>query len=249
MGTDISFLKVLKAYYIGTFFNNFLPTSIGGDVVKLQKIRSDGVNGYIASAGIVMERATGLSTAIALMGFVCLFGKGFLNSLQLSEARFFIATLCFLVLIFSWSIYFLGGKKISNKIKASDNLVLVKFGQFLESLNLIAHQERKLFLAFCVSLFFYLDFGILILVAGRTFGQKIPLLSAIQMLPFVALISSVPISVGALGLVEGTVTFGLIAIGIDPSLAFSIAILIRLNQWGHSAIGGILCVLHFPESK
>ena len=37
-GERMNFLVVLGLYYIGMFFNTFLPTSVGGDLVKAYKM-------------------------------------------------------------------------------------------------------------------------------------------------------------------------------------------------------------------
>jgi hypothetical protein len=241
MGERISGKETVKAYYIGTFFNTFLPTTIGGDVVKLQYIRTSGIGGYTASAGIVMERATGLSAAMVMVGFVFLFGKGFTTQIHLGDIRFYLAALIFVTLTITWGACIWGGEKLQNKIKPLDNHVVTRvFERFLESLNLLVKQTRGLLTAFVISLLFYLTLAVMISAAAISVQENVPLQYAIQMMPLIALVSALPISIGGLGVLEGITTFCLIAVGIDPGHAFSIALLIRLCQWFHSGIGGLL---------
>jgi len=80
---DFSFRDTLLIYWIGSFFNAFLPTSMGGDVVK----------GYIASkrdgrmievySTIILERGAGVLVLIAIagLGFIWLHGISFGTSL------------------------------------------------------------------------------------------------------------------------------------------------------------------------
>ena len=62
------FFEVLKYYYIGIFFNLFLPTSVGGDIVKAYKMSKTTKESVDAYSSVFMERFTGL-TAILTLAF------------------------------------------------------------------------------------------------------------------------------------------------------------------------------------
>ena len=65
-GLALSFMEAVNLSFIGIFFNNFLPTSIGGDVVKAYYVSRAGKDRTSAFASIFMDRFLGLVTMIAL---------------------------------------------------------------------------------------------------------------------------------------------------------------------------------------
>ncbi len=58
-----------KYYFIATFFNNFLPTSIGGDGYRIYKTLDNQISKSCAVLAVLMERVSGL-VALILIGSV-----------------------------------------------------------------------------------------------------------------------------------------------------------------------------------
>lgn len=111
---EVSLFLLVKLYFIGAFFNNFLPTSIGGDVYKAMKL-----GGYIkerskAFASTFMERFSGVVILVifALYGILSTFGMYGVLLL----VGFCVASVCF---YFALEII---GKKFSKLKKFTDAL-------------------------------------------------------------------------------------------------------------------------------
>ncbi len=69
--------RVLDAFrlgFIGLFFNNFMPGSVGGDVIKAAVLAREQDRRTVAVATVIMDRAIALW---ALIWFVALLGAGF----------------------------------------------------------------------------------------------------------------------------------------------------------------------------
>ena len=60
----LSFVDALKIYYIGVFFNQTLPSSVGGDAVRIYKAYRAGIGLRGAVNGVMLERA---GTVVALV--------------------------------------------------------------------------------------------------------------------------------------------------------------------------------------
>lgn len=58
VGVRLPFLDVARLYYIGAFFNTFLPTGFGGDVVRVLEIGPQ-ANSNQATGTVVVDRLTG----------------------------------------------------------------------------------------------------------------------------------------------------------------------------------------------
>ena len=63
VGAKVSFKRLLYLYFVGGFFNVFLPTGLGGDVVRVLEI----------GPGATSEQAAGTVLVDRLAGFVALF--------------------------------------------------------------------------------------------------------------------------------------------------------------------------------
>jgi len=62
----LSFTKTFRLLYIGIFFNQTLPSAIGGDVVRMYLARKEGLTLQGAINGVMLERV------VTLMGLILL---------------------------------------------------------------------------------------------------------------------------------------------------------------------------------
>ncbi len=60
LGMRISLLRLTALYFIGTFFNNFLPTGVGGDVVRVYELAQESKRPAAAVGTGLVDRAAGL---------------------------------------------------------------------------------------------------------------------------------------------------------------------------------------------
>ncbi|MBI2300384.1 MAG: flippase-like domain-containing protein [Armatimonadetes bacterium] len=73
MAYPVRFGRLLRLYFIGMFANWFLPTSVGGDLVRMGYLTAEGVPFSIGALSVFMQRFTGMA-AILLIGLVLGFG-------------------------------------------------------------------------------------------------------------------------------------------------------------------------------
>ncbi|MFW5941739.1 MAG: lysylphosphatidylglycerol synthase transmembrane domain-containing protein [Chloroflexota bacterium] len=59
LDVNIKLSRLTALYYVGTFFNSFLPTSFGGDVMRIVEVARD-VPGGVAAGTVILDRLTGL---------------------------------------------------------------------------------------------------------------------------------------------------------------------------------------------
>lgn len=59
LGSPIGFGRLVSLYFIGNFFNGFLPTSFGGDVVRVIEVTRD-VPAGAAAGTVIIDRLSGL---------------------------------------------------------------------------------------------------------------------------------------------------------------------------------------------
>lgn len=68
VGLSPRFWQLTRYYFMGFFFNNFLPSSVGGDVVRIWKLGAAEDRMPAAAASVVGERLIALFTPTALLG-------------------------------------------------------------------------------------------------------------------------------------------------------------------------------------
>lgn len=65
LGKEVAFGRLVSLYFVGNFFNAFLPSGLGGDVVRAVEVAGD-VSAGPAAGTVVVDRATGLLSLFIL---------------------------------------------------------------------------------------------------------------------------------------------------------------------------------------
>jgi len=241
--TEVSYLGVLRAYYVGTFFNNFLPTGVGGDLLKVNELRVQGVPVRHAAASAVVERATGIMIVLALaaavpLGWGRLFAEPALRPVRWPLAG--VGVGFFALLIVSYALWHAGLKAF---LKARrEGKVLGRVYWVAESFYVFAGEPVALALALVLSALFYTLLATNIVVVASSVGGGVGLGEAVGIMPIVKLPEVLP-SMGGLGVREGAMTYCLAHLGPSAAQAAAVALLLRLLIWVHSGIGGCVYAL------
>ena len=104
-GIRVAFADVLAYTFVGFFFNNFLLSTVGGDLARMVTLARDTNQKAEAALSVVMDRLVGLFTYItvaAVMGVVVVFGAGrsdLANLAAMAVVLFLLAALGFAVLL------------------------------------------------------------------------------------------------------------------------------------------------------
>jgi uncharacterized protein (TIRG00374 family) len=242
-GIKLRFREALSLTFIGYFFNNFLPTSIGGDVVKahyLSKHSRDKAGSYTS---VFVDRVVGLVTMI-LMAFVALICVGTnIVDKRLAAAIYAITAVAILGITFFISKNF--AKRFSWLI------VLVKpmesqLRNIYASTNKYRHRLGLMISSLLISVISQLSYFTCYGILAISIGSKIPIIDLLLRMPIVGMMSLLP-SINGLGVREGSmvVLFGPL-MGKENALAVSILMIMMLAIT--SVIGGVIYALS-PQFK
>ena len=228
---------------IGTFFNNFLPTSIGGDVFRSYDAskKADIPMGKSVSV-IIVERFSGVVSA-ATYAVIALF-LGFTaighRSVVIPVVIFFVITIILGFLIINPSVFKLG--KISNKFK-----FIRRMREKLSNVynTLMSFKKYKGALIVVLVFSFFLQFTVILnwFLAARAVGINLSLTAFIFIVPVVATIAMIPISIGGIGLRENSLVFILVAMGVTSEKAALCSLLILLMIVLVGVLGGIIYIV------
>jgi len=232
---------VLRAYYIGAFFNNFLPTSIGGDAVKLHELCRAGVPLRHAAASIVVERSSGLLVVLVLGAVVSLGFGGLLGRLKLEVLRWPLAAAGVAALVAPALLYLTWRARAKSFLRARrERRPWGWLYSTAEGFFVFRNRPRVVLCAIGLSAAFYGLIALNMAVVAYALGKTISPWEAVGILPLRTLPDLLPVSVGSLGVREGAIAYCLSGLGLEPVRAAAVALALRMVGWAHSAVGGIL---------
>lgn len=220
---NVSVWYLNALYFMGSFFNNFMPTSIGGDVYKVYRLGKKIGNTTDAFSATFMERFTGV-ISLVLISIISLY-KIMGYTVILFVVWFFLAIL------------------IGYKILGLVSRKYTKLGKIYTSLSAYNGNWKvwtySLLTSFVVQLMSILS-QYLVFYA---IGVKIPIFYALGIFPVINLIGFIIPSLGSFG-VQDTAYASLFAlIGITAVTSLSASILFHAFRLFTSLIGGLLYLL------
>jgi glycosyltransferase 2 family protein len=125
-GVTVRYLTSL--YFIGAFFNNFMPTSVGGDVFKVFRLAKKIGNSAHAFSATFMERFTGVIALVLISYYGLIKTLAFWVSQippVIAEKIWLLALFKFLLFVGFWIAAFLGFmslRLLSNKVSLLDKI-------------------------------------------------------------------------------------------------------------------------------
>jgi len=229
--SNITFWESLRWYYMGFFFSNFLPGSIGGDAMRIYySSKRMGVANSVAS--ITVERVfAGLALVLtAIIGFIGVSGLGKFSSQVWILAVIFVGL--YLVLF---------NRRIIN-------FMITRFGKsvqgFYQTIEQYKAQKLLLVKLLIYSMAFQVCFVWITDLLYRALGEEV---SFIYQLAFVAIISAItmiPISMNGLGVREGSYSYFFAMIGIAEATSITVSLLFYLIVLIATSPGAIFWLIY-----
>ena len=223
LGDSVPLGYLVKSYLVGTFFNNFLPTRFGGDIVRIWDGSLYSRSLLRSSAVVLVERLTGVVILLLLALTASL--------IRLDMAREFpviwlamalalgglAAIFAFLTPISEKLIRLLPGAGFWGKVRH-------KALEFRETVLAYRGQKTAILKALFWALLLQINVIVHYYLAGKGFGLAVPLLDYFIFIPVVLLVLTIPITIGGLGVREGLYIqiLGYYAIPASAAVAFSL---------------------------
>lgn len=248
-GIEVSLFRLFSISYIGRFFNLFLPTSVGGDVVRVWDLGKLTGQKTEALASVFVERLTGLITLVVIS-----LGALFMTGVNHSQQAIILASLAFvtvLVIVILWMVLDSRLLKLLKKLLLPKyhfaNKLIAKLEQAHQAIGAYKNDHKTLAIAFAISALFYLFAIINVWVTARAFSSDIAFQDMLLAVPAIMLIMNLPVSIGGLGLMEAAYAMTFVAFGYPGALAISTALLMRLKTFINGGIGGVFHLIRLRE--
>ncbi len=234
-------IQLFSFYLIGMFFNNFLPTSIGGDIVRIYKLITVINDRPTAFASVIIERLMGIAATLFMSIWALIY-----ISQQFHDLRLLLAAIILFVFIISFFALILRDWSFRILLRLFEKVTLFKIGQRFNKLFEAIHYFQnkrsvllKVFLISFLSQFFIVLMNYLVALAFNIpvgFGyllMVVPISFVITMLPSIN-----GIGIRDLGFV------GLLAqIGIPTAEALSLSFMNVIIPMIISIAGGVMFML------
>ena len=236
LSIDLSFKNIIRIFWIGLFFNQILPTSIGGDAMRGHYLYQRGYSFVKTSQGVLIDRIIGLIALVVLVIITLPLGLQLVDS---DNARWG------LIIILISSIFaltlLLNINTISSRFQKWN--LINKFSSIMAVIknNIFSLNPGFKLLLISLLVHFLSILTMIILAIGMQLELKI--IGLLVIVPVVTLLMMLPISIAGWGIREGAMIIGLGFLGVGPENAFALSLLYGLLMLSISIPGGAIWVV------
>jgi glycosyltransferase 2 family protein len=223
-GYTIPLAHLSGSYLVATFFNNFLPSNIGGDVVRVRDSSRLTGSTTTSLAVVAIDRILGLGAlyVLALSAFI----MGGPSVRGLAGAR---SVLLALGLVFAGLAYVFFRPGIARRVVSASGLgrlpwALKRFETVQSAVHVYRSRVHAVWLAFLGSVALQAIVVYYYFTVARALRIPLPLSACFLMVPLCTLVQTVPISFNGWGIRESVfiLYFHQVGLGKDSALAFSL---------------------------
>jgi len=230
---------LISSLLVGRFFNNFLPSTIGGDIVRVYDTSKYSKNTAVSMTAILIERLTGFLALLLIAAFALVFGFhtigdtfllwvliGFFSLILLLFLGLFNATLSRQIRkIFD----FRGLSRIKGKID-----------KVYQALNLYKSKRKDLLVTFLLGLALQVAAVAHYYLIGLALGLNVSILYFFIIIPLVLLILLLPVSINGIGVRENAYVLFFSKIGVEGSISIALSWLAFAMILIIGIIGGVI---------
>lgn len=241
-GAGISPAQAYRFSMIATFFNQTLPSSVGGDAMRIWLLGKQ-TNWRVAAYSVLLDRVVGV-VALALLVVACL-------PWTLDLVRDPIGRAALLVI---------GGSLIAGGLVfvalSSERLHILQRWSLTRHLaaaatvaRTILRSPRVLAIIFGMSIVIHLISASVGWCAARAVDADVSLLQAVFLVPPVLLVTVIPISIAGWGVREGAMVAAFAYAGLSQGDGLIVSLLFGAGFLVVGAIGGLMWVLSVNRAE
>lgn len=232
-GTRLGFKTALQVVLIGHFFNQALPSSVGGDAVRIWCAYRAGLNFSAAANTVIIDRALTLFSLLLLTAA----GLPWLFEIIIDPA----ARWALSAVVFSG----VAGFGVLLALRRLPQIIARwRVVRALLSLSALARKvmsrARYALPIILLSVLSFIGFAIIVFYIAHAMQLDITLRDCVLLVPPVILITVVPVSIAGWGVREGAMVVAFGFINVPASAAFAVSILFGLTLAAASLPGSLL---------
>ncbi len=234
LGVALRFLSALEIVAIGTFFNQTLPSAIGGDAMRVWLLVRGRVSFGKAINTVLCDRVFALVILIALSAITLpLFYERVANSSARS-----LVTASVVIGVIGVAIFLMLGDGISHLLRRWKPTR--PFGDLASDFHRLFSRPSTTLALIAWSFSIHLLTVVATWLLARLLAIEMNFFDSLVVMPSVILITMLPVSIAGWGVREGAMVVGFGLVGITPSDALAISICMGLANMILGLPGGFL---------
>lgn len=228
--------RLSSLYFVGTFFNNILPTGVGGDVIRVYELARDGAGAVITASTVLVDRATGLLVLLAMALVSTIFARRLVSpSVVLIIAVVSLGAFAGVGLLF-WDDLWRGVGRRFLRLPAQRRIE--DFSHLLQ-----VYRGGPVTRALFISLIFNLTLIAVNYLIALAVGVRVSLWYFLLFVPLISVTLLLPISISGLGVREGAYVLLFGQAGVAAPLALAMSLTFYALNVAIGLIGGVIYVI------
>jgi uncharacterized protein (TIRG00374 family) len=241
-GIHLPLWRLTLVYFEAAFFNLFLPTLIGGDIVRGYAIYriTQGHNASIPS--ILVDRLSGFAALVGIALTALGLAYGRIRDPQVAVMLLAVAT-AFAVLI-TVLLHDRMKERVSNLLRIAGLMRFqVKLQGMVEALQRYRGHRRALGQAILLSALLQALIIVTYYLIGASLNLGVPITYFFVYVPLITVAAMLPVSVAGLGVREGSAVYFFAKVGVDSATALTMSLTWFSLTLIVSGLGGLAFLL------
>jgi uncharacterized protein (TIRG00374 family) len=262
----IRFWAAVRLYFLGWFYNNFMPGSMGGDIVRAVYVTKHTDKKFEAVLSVFVDRVIGLSSTLVIaVFFYSLFLRGKGLEITSSGTGGFVSFIAQYKSIFFWAVVIIIGVLFILLLHKKTRSMLLKaysyirqaglklIIRFRDAIVIYCKKPLSILVAFGLTVFLQMLTITAFWLLGRNIGIQAGVKYYYVFFTLTWVLGAVPVSIGGAVVVEGMLAYMFITFAGTAKDAASTLVLCQRAVWILASLPGAVIHLvgaHLPgEAK
>lgn len=241
----ISFRTVFRYFSIGVFGNLFLPSAIGGDLIKIYGLCKDSSEKPKVVASVLLDRLSGYAGLVVVASIAFVFGYRWLNDVSVF--------ILILGLAGGWSLVM--AVLLNEKLYAGCCRIFAFWPKVKKSIMkmhydiaMLNNKARALGQTIALSCLAQITYAAVFYLVAKALHQDIGMIYFLIFVPLISVAAAFP-SIGGLGVREAGAAYLFAKVGVEPGIAVSISLINFLYMILAGLIGGVIYVVTLSSRR
>jgi uncharacterized protein (TIRG00374 family) len=221
---DVGLGTLTKSFLVATFFNNFLPSNIGGDVVRVADTAPFTGSKTLATTVVLIDRILGLIALLVVAAAASVIAWRI--GLRLQGMQY--VWLALVIFTIGLVAFLKNPHRLTATVRSvlSDRLTALqtRLHNLVAAISRFAQQPRRLWYAFAGAILVQMLLVLFYVCAAHSLAVPFPLLAASVIVPISLAVQMVPVSINGFGVREAVFAFFFTGLGLNVSSALTLSL-------------------------
>ena len=241
-GIRVPLGSLLSFTFVGLFFGNFLPTNVGGDVVRGYDLARHTLLPAETAVSVVVDRMMGLIAFVFIAVVMALLVIYTAGQAALSEVAA-LAALAFLALCSVFALML--SDRVRGQVRRLFSAPLLsglapQYDRLSGALSAYRRSYGALAASFCISALVLTIGSVVNYLISLALGGGIALLHIFLFTPLITFVLLIPISIGGIGLNQSAYVFFFNLVGVPEQKSLAMSLIMQAIIIVASLPGGVL---------